>query len=47
MQLEAQNCRVRTGKGLKDAFYSVGLSGSDVGDVDSVTFGTADSTRRI
>lgn len=43
----AQNYRVKTGKGLKDAFYSFGLSGSDVGDVDSVEFGTGISTRRI
>lgn len=43
----AQNYRVKTGKGLKDAYYSFGLSGSDVGDVDSVEFGTGISTRRI
>lgn len=43
----AQNYRVKTGKGLKDAYYSFGLSGTDVGDVDSVEFGTGISTRRI
>ena len=43
----AQNYRVKTGKGLKDAYYAIGLSGTDVGDVDSVAFGTADGTRRL
>lgn len=43
----AQNYRVKTGRGLKDAYYKFGLSGTDVGDVDSVSFGTAEGTRRI
>ena len=42
----AQNYRIKFGKGLNDRYYSIGLSGAGVGDVDTIDFDVEQLSRK-